>query len=54
MSVDSQTGVGVVAGASTTGVAVLANTGVPLFVPIVLGALLVVLVALLTRRLQKN
>ena len=53
MSVDSQTGVGVVAGVSTGGVAVLANTGLPIYIPLLIGVFTVVTVALLTRLVRK-
>jgi hypothetical protein len=54
MSVDSQTGVAVVAGATTGGVALLANTGLPIYVPIVVGVATVAAVALLVRFSQRG
>lgn len=54
MSVDSTTGVGVVAGATTGGGALLANTGLPLYVPVLIGIATVALVAGLTRLTQRS
>lgn len=54
MSVDSTTGFGVVAGATTGGATALANTGLPVYVPILVGAAVVILVAALTRLSQKS
>ena len=53
MSIDSQTGVGVVAGISTGGIALLANTGVPIYLPLLTGVVIVSIVAFVTRLSRK-
>ena len=54
MSIDSQTGVGVVAGVSTGGVALLANTGLPIYIPVLVGVSIVALVAVITRLARRS
>lgn len=54
MSVDSTTGVGVVAGATTGGSTLLANTGLPVYIPILVGLATVAIVAGLTRLMQRS